>query len=1599
MSFLLFSLISAAVATVSHAALSDELIPDYNSVNIQGDTSSGRLGYAVSGGCDVNGDGLSDSLFMSMKTGFTYLVYGNESMANLNVPLSDEEGIHIYYYPNSDTGMWGAESVACVRDMNNDGFDEIVLGYPAVNNNYGIVFVVYGSDTLSSMGLTSMTSSKGFWVRAPTSDVSNWAFGFSVSDAGDWDGDGFNDIVIGAPNWCYNTGAAYVVRGGASATNFDLGISAAGVARITYNGCNAGGYLGWSVSGAGDVNGDGVDDIVLGSPLANSQTGVVYVLYGGPFNSVDLTGYVFDGILLAADSGSGRAGWAVSGVGDVNGDNRADFAIGAPNTNSYSGVVYIVFGSDSLANDNFRNIDSIGVLISGTSDANSLGNQIDIAGDINQDGVNDVLIGTKNADTMYVIFGGIDSSIALDSLNDATGIYITGTSGSNFGFAISRGGDLNGDGVDDIITGLPDIESNVGGGIFLFGCCLGCCASPTGYPTNIPSSAPSERPSGEPSSQPSRQPSSRPTAQPSSQPSSYPTYSDISVFSSSSTFIPEADGTVEYLIVGGGGGGGNGASNYYGGGGGAGGYRTGSVEVSAFTEYTLIVGSGGSYGYSSGARGQNGMDSNFAGITASGGGGGCGGSCNSNGARRGGSGGGGCYNCFSGSSAVTTIPAQGHSGGTYGAGGQGCGGGGSGGGGSSVIAGGIGTEIRLTGAAVVYATGGDGAPGAYSPGIGNGDGGRGGRFFSSEIGTSGAAGVIVLAFHPFNPSSQPSSQPSNQPSSLPSSQPSSQPSGEPSSQPSGQPTSRPTGQPSSQPSGEPSSQPSGQPSAAPSSLPSQPSSQPSGQPTSRPTGQPSSQPSGEPSSQPSAQPSSRPTGQPSSQPSGEPSSQPSGQPSAAPSSLPSQPSSQPSVQPSSRPTAQPSQLPTTVLQTKLTVRSVSVLVGISALQYRENVANYIAFREAIAAIVQNGVRTTDVHIQSVSDSSVTLSRSRKLTSASCDISWNMTYVAAAVDPHVDPETTVSELETRLNNSCQDGTFTALLGSYNAVLSGLVAVPPVFSTTIVDIVKSAPPTGQPTGYPSSFPSGLPSSAPSCGVGSGHDIDGSCLPCRAGHFRDSIAITECLPCPIGTFSAFSGSTRCDTCQPYPASTISTGETACNAVFIDAGFMTQVVFNTVVSIIYFVAVALVDKENRLPMLVISLLPTVDILTDLNYVATTKYANYDLFVWSTVFILLPNVIFLRFLWTARGKKESRALPLMPLKWFPLLSCSNGQFVWLRIHDGVPVWMDGKDVVFFTQHDSIPALLVWILSWVGVFAIQVLFLVIFLLWAILAYLFLCLWLLFGFWCFQNKTFATKRVWNLWFHVWTGSCDMSKGDEIDLGVLNESLFSEFLMETLPQMGLQFLNNQLTGDWSTIGYFSMIFTVSMATNGCYRYLYWILWQGKSLDEVPAVVSLFGLFPIQLGQDAAKTPNATNGDVEDGSAPSSPVREQILRHPQNSNISLDVVDIELSSPSANSLNSPKICVSSSTSACAPLYELLTDPKYSLNPVETKLKLEQLGVYEADGLRGLDLKQITDLATMLKPVPANVLAMWWDMNLEGASGARDDLVVIRSETCAHL
>lgn len=263
-------------------------------------------------------------------------------------------------------------------------------------------------------------------------------FGASVSGAGDVNGDGYADVIVGAYGNSSNKGKSYIYYGGAAMNN---------VADVTLSGEAANDYFGFSVSGAEDVNGDGYSDVIVGAYGNSSYKGRSYIYFGGAaMNNVS-------DVTMSGEFANDYFGFSVSKAGDVNGDGYSDVITGAYGNNSSTGRAYIYFGS-------FLMDYTEDVILSGESFNNYFGSSVSGGGNINGDGYCDVIIGAKNFSLgkgkAYVYFGGT-------SMNTISDFTLTGENANdNYGFSVAGGVDVNSDGYSDVIAGANGYNVSTG---------------------------------------------------------------------------------------------------------------------------------------------------------------------------------------------------------------------------------------------------------------------------------------------------------------------------------------------------------------------------------------------------------------------------------------------------------------------------------------------------------------------------------------------------------------------------------------------------------------------------------------------------------------------------------------------------------------------------------------------------------------------------------------------------------------------------------------------------------------------------------------------------------------------------------------------------------------------------------------------------------------------------------------------------------------------------------------------------------------------------------------------------------------------------------
>jgi Ca2+-binding RTX toxin-like protein len=321
------------------------------------------------------------------------------------------------------------------------------------------------------LNIADLNGDNGFRINGAPYDSLGW----SVSGAGDVNGDGFDDLFIGSHNGSGSTlaGLSYVVFGSAAGFPATLDVTALDGSngfKIEGEVRGPGEGVEMSVSDAGDVNGDGIGDIIIGLPHetpAGESSGSSYVVFGSASGFTDVlslttldgtNGFRIDGVVFR-----GLSGFAVSGAGDVNGDGFDDVmvgALGADPVGYNSGSTYVVFGGNtgfapsiSVASLNGSN----GFRIDGFATSQYTGGAVSSAGDINGDGFDDMIIGNSRShfgDT-FIVFGAgsFSSTLSLSSLNGNNGFRVHSAPVDFAGYSVSGAGDVNGDGIDDLIIG------------------------------------------------------------------------------------------------------------------------------------------------------------------------------------------------------------------------------------------------------------------------------------------------------------------------------------------------------------------------------------------------------------------------------------------------------------------------------------------------------------------------------------------------------------------------------------------------------------------------------------------------------------------------------------------------------------------------------------------------------------------------------------------------------------------------------------------------------------------------------------------------------------------------------------------------------------------------------------------------------------------------------------------------------------------------------------------------------------------------------------------------------------------------------------------
>ena len=386
-----------------------------------GDILATPLGLAATGNLtqvtDLNGDGIADLAIgapgdddKAVDAGRAFVFLG-ASAAGISEKYAD-------YLPDVliidgvNAGDMAGFAMGSVADLNGDGLGEILVSAPGMAANAaadaGMSFVVWGKGVGAGGGVDLAdlvgNGAEGYSIRG---QAAGDLAGWSMSSIADMNGDGRAEILVGAPGndaGGAEAGAAYVTWGKATGTTVQLNTVAAGTGGFRIQGAAAGDQIGKALAGLGDQNGDGRAEILVGSATAGGGAGAVWVVDGQATGTTVNLGALATGYRIWGEAGSG-AGASVSDAGDVNGDGRADILIGAGN------AAYLVYGQAGHVDVQLSGVAAGigGVKITGgdLTGLRVLGNV-----DLNGDGIADLVLGTPrdaeggaNAGAAYVIWG------------------------------------------------------------------------------------------------------------------------------------------------------------------------------------------------------------------------------------------------------------------------------------------------------------------------------------------------------------------------------------------------------------------------------------------------------------------------------------------------------------------------------------------------------------------------------------------------------------------------------------------------------------------------------------------------------------------------------------------------------------------------------------------------------------------------------------------------------------------------------------------------------------------------------------------------------------------------------------------------------------------------------------------------------------------------------------------------------------------------------------------------------------------------------------------------------------------------------------------
>jgi len=485
--FVLITFLSLTSYTKAQFTMNVAELDGSNGFKLTGLDGQDGSGGAIASG-DINNDGIDDLIIgaagadfgTNAEVGETYIIFGSEADFTADFDLSSLDGVNGFMISGFDVNENSGGTITS-GDINGDGIDDVILKGTGGNGflNRGVVYVIYGSENLFSptVFLSDLNGTNGFVINGIDSQD---AIGFALG-IGDINNDAIDDLLISSisanQQGAINAGEVYVVFGNEQGFTAELALSDLdGNNGFTLTGIAQDNFIGDDLA-AGDINGDGIDDVIIGANQVDVNglidAGTVYIYFGGEnafpgtlsLSEIDGT----NGFKITGFKQNLFAGGAVSAA-DINNDGIDDVILGVSDATSID-TTYVVYGKNSTfpesisidSLNNSKGFKIIGIEVNSPAQQ-QLGTEFS-TGDVNADGIDDLIIGAfgvQFSGFSYVIYGdnslGNGDPFLVSSLDGSNGFAIKGVGQNDFFGVNLSTGDINNDGLDDILIGAPQFN-------------------------------------------------------------------------------------------------------------------------------------------------------------------------------------------------------------------------------------------------------------------------------------------------------------------------------------------------------------------------------------------------------------------------------------------------------------------------------------------------------------------------------------------------------------------------------------------------------------------------------------------------------------------------------------------------------------------------------------------------------------------------------------------------------------------------------------------------------------------------------------------------------------------------------------------------------------------------------------------------------------------------------------------------------------------------------------------------------------------------------------------------------------------------------------